>query len=93
MLNRLKRLLVVILMTASPAYAASSSVTVNESGIVVAGAWGARKAHAPLDISRILPGFLGAWALRLEICGERPRSVSFPTRLPTDSSGSPPVAS
>lgn len=82
MLNRLKRFLVGILLATSPAYAASSSVTVDESGIVVAGAWGARKAYAPLDVSHILPGFLGAWALRPGICGEEPRPAAFPDRTP-----------
>ncbi|BBU63823.1 hypothetical protein MSC49_37580 (plasmid) [Methylosinus sp. C49] len=84
--NKVKRLPVlgpvVALLAMSPAHAVSSSVTVDESGIVVAGAWGARKAYAPLDVSRILPGFLGAWALRPEICGEGPRSASFPDRTP-----------
>ncbi|WP_159729384.1 hypothetical protein [Methylosinus sp. Ce-a6] len=82
MSDRPKQVLVVVLMTASPAYAASSSVTVDESGIVVAGAWGARKAYAPLDAAGILPGFLGAWAMRPEICGEAQRSTSLPDRSP-----------
>ncbi|QGN00092.1 hypothetical protein [Methylocystis parvus] len=82
MSNRLKRLLICLLMTASPAYAASSSVTVDQSGIVVAGAWGGRRAYAPLDVSRILPGFLGAWAVRPEICVEGPRSAPFPDQTP-----------
>ncbi|WP_036288722.1 hypothetical protein [Methylosinus sp. PW1] len=77
MSDRLKQFLIVVLVTASPAYAASSSVTVDESGMVAAGAWGARKAYAPLDVSRILPGFLGAWAMRSELCGEAQRSSSF----------------
>lgn len=80
MSNRLKRLLICLLMTASPAYAASSSVTVDHSGIAVAGAWGARRAYAP--VSRILPGFLGAWAVRPEICVEGPRSAPFPDQTP-----------
>lgn len=82
MTNKLKRLLVVGLLATSPAHAAPSAVTFDESGVVVAGAWGARKAYAPLDVSRILPGFLGAWAVRPEICGELLRSASFPDQTP-----------
>lgn len=82
MSNRLNFLLVCGVMAASPGHAAPSSATLDESGIVVAGAWGARKAYAPLDVSRILPGFLGAWSVHPEICGDVLRSTSFPKQVP-----------
>ena len=80
--NRVKYLLVCGVIATSQAHAAPSGLTFDESGIVVAGARGARKAYAPLDVPRILPGFIGVWSVRPEICDEVLRSASMPSRTP-----------
>lgn len=52
-----------------PAFAASDGLNIdNKTGIVVAGAWGERRAYAPLDVAEILPGFFGVWSVGPEQC-------------------------